>query len=73
MGAGSRHKLASSDGVRRGLFRRLSPFPLARLPVVAGDAALNHFIAPLIARYDESSETAAPEAKRTERRHKAEL
>jgi hypothetical protein len=29
--------------------------------------------APLIARHDEGSETAAAEAKRAERRHKAEL
>jgi hypothetical protein len=28
---------------------RLPPFPFAGLPVVAGDAALDHFVAPLIA------------------------
>ena len=35
--------------------------------------ALDHIAAPLIARHDEGSETAAAEAKRAERRHKAEL
>ena len=40
-------------------FRRLTPFPFAGVPVVAGDAALDHFVAPLIARHDEGSEVAA--------------
>jgi hypothetical protein len=30
-------------------FRRLSPFPFASLPVVAGDTALDHFVAPTVA------------------------
>src|SRR5215467_5078928 len=51
----------------------LSPFPLAGLLVVVGKTALNHFVAPLIARHDEGSETAAAEAKRAERHHNAEL
>jgi hypothetical protein len=32
---------------------RLSPFPFAGLPVVAGDTALDHFVPPLITRHDE--------------------
>jgi hypothetical protein len=42
------------------LFRRLSPFPFAALPVVASDAAPDHFVAPLIARHDEGSSLIAP-------------
>jgi hypothetical protein len=42
------------------------PFPFAGLPVIAGDAALNHFIAPLIARHDEGSEVAGAEAERAD-------
>jgi hypothetical protein len=38
-----------------------------------GKTAVNHSGAPLFARHDEGSETAAAEAKRAERRHKAEL
>jgi hypothetical protein len=41
---------------------RLSPFPFASLPVVASGAALDHFVAPLIARHDEGSEIAAAKA-----------
>ena len=55
------------------IFRRLSPFPFARVPVVAGDMALDHFVAPLIARHDEGSEVAAAEAKRGERHHYKDL
>ena len=51
----------------------LSPFPLAGPLVVVGKTALNHVVAPLFARHDEGSETAAAEAKHAERRHKAEL
>jgi len=51
----------------------LSLFPLAGPLVVVGKTALDHIAAPLIARHDEASETAAAEAKRAERRHKAEL
>src|SRR5262249_26193382 len=47
-------------------YRRLAPFPFAGVPIVAGDAALDHFVAPLVARHDEGSEEAATEAKRTE-------
>jgi hypothetical protein len=58
---------------KSGFFRRLSPFPFAGLPVVAGDAALDHFVTPLIARDDERSEVAAAEAKRAERHHNDDL
>ena len=51
----------------------LSPFPLAGPRVVVGKTALDHIAAPLIARHDKRSETAAAEAKRAEGRHKAEL
>src|SRR5215468_1174832 len=50
-------------------YRRLAPFPFAGVPIVAGDAALDHFVAPLVARHDEGSEVAATEAKRAERHH----
>ena len=46
----------------------LSPFPLAGPLVVVGKTALDHIAAPLIARHDEGSETAAAEAKRAEQR-----
>jgi hypothetical protein len=52
---------------------RLSPFPFAGRPVVAGDAALDHFVAPLIACHDEGSEVAAAEAKRAKCNHDDEL
>ena len=64
------------DGIHNGrfaVFRRLSPFPFAGLPVVAGDMALDHFVASLIARHDEGSEVAAAEAKRCERHHYKDL
>ena len=51
----------------------LPPFPFAGVPVVAGDAALDHFVAPLIAGHDEGSEIAAAEAKRAERHHNDDL
>ena len=54
-------------------FRRLSPFPFAGVPVVAGDVTLDHFVAPLIARQYEGSEVAAAEAKRAERHHDDDL
>ena len=50
-------------------YRRLAAFPFAGVPIVAGDATLDHFVAPLVARHDEGSEVAAPEAKRAERHH----
>jgi len=46
--------------------RLLSPFPLASPLVVVGKTALNQVVAPLIARHDEGSETAAAEAKGAE-------
>jgi hypothetical protein len=54
-------------------FRRLSPFPFAGLPVVAGDTALDHFVAPLVACDDEGGEVAAAEAKSAESDHDDEL
>jgi hypothetical protein len=54
-------------------FRRLPPFPFAGLPVVAGDAALDHFVAPAVASDDESGQVATAEAKPAERRHDDEL
>ena len=41
--------------------------------VVTGDAELDHFVAPLIARHDEGSEVAAAEAKRGERHYEDDL
>ncbi len=52
---------------------RLSPFPLAGLPVIAGHTTLNHFIPPVIARHDQGSEVAAAEAKRAKRNHNENL
>jgi hypothetical protein len=43
------------------------------VPVVAGDAALDHFVTPPIARHDERGEIAAAEAKRAERNHNDDL
>jgi hypothetical protein len=51
----------------------LSPFPLAGSLVVVGKTALDHIAAPLIARHDEGSETAAAEAKRAKRHHNDDL
>src|SRR6516164_5895157 len=51
----------------------LSPFPLAGPLVVVGKTALDHIAAPLIARHDEGSETAAAEAKRAKRYHNDDL
>src|SRR4029077_19074277 len=53
--------------------RRRSPFPFAGLPVVAGDTALDHFIAPLIARHDERGEVAAAKAKPAKSDHDDDL
>jgi hypothetical protein len=39
--------------------RRLTQFQFAGLPIVVGDAALDHFVAPLVARHDEGGEVAA--------------
>jgi hypothetical protein len=49
------------------------PFPFAAHPVVAGDTALDHFVPPLIARYNESCEVATAEAKRAEGNHNDKL
>jgi hypothetical protein len=64
---------ASLHFPRLRFFRRLSPFPFAGLPVVAGNTALDHLVPPLIARHDEGSEVAAAEAKRGERHHNDDL
>ena len=55
------------------LFRRLSPFPLAGLPVVAGDSALDHFVAPAVACNNEGDQITTAEAKRSEAGHDHEL
>ena len=52
---------------------RLSPFPFAGLPVVAGDTALDHFVAIFVARHDKRSEIAEAKAKRAKRDHDDEL
>src|SRR6516164_4971584 len=44
-------------------YRRRAPFPFAGAPIEAGDAALDHFVAPLVARHDEGGQVAAAEAK----------
>jgi hypothetical protein len=43
------------------------------VPIVTGDAALDHFVAPLVARHDECGQVAEAKAKRGERRHDDEL
>ncbi len=43
------------------------------MPIVPGDAALDHFVPPVIARQDEGGEIAAAEAKRAERDHNENL
>jgi hypothetical protein len=48
-------------------------FPFAGLPVVAGDSALDHFVAEAVARNEEGDAVAAAKAKRAERRHDDEL
>ena len=52
---------------------RLTPFPFAGLPVVVSETPLNHFVPPLIARYDEGRQVAAAEAKRAERYYNEDL
>src|SRR5215472_16385132 len=52
---------------------RLAPFPFAGVPIVTGDAALDHFAAPLVARHDEGGQVAEAKAKYGERRHDDEL
>jgi hypothetical protein len=46
---------------------RRAPFPFASHPVETGDVALDHFVPPLIARYDEGGEIADAKAKGAER------
>jgi hypothetical protein len=53
---GERSEAAS----RLSIFRRLAPFPFARLPIVAGNAALDHFVAPAIACNNESDQLSSP-------------
>jgi hypothetical protein len=48
-------------------------FPLASPLVVVGKKGAQSFWRAMFARHDEDSETAAAEAKRAERCHKAEL
>jgi hypothetical protein len=55
------------------LFRRLSPFPFAALPVVASDPAFDHFVSPFVACDDERGEKAATKAKRAKGEHDDEL
>jgi hypothetical protein len=57
-----RREAACGHSISR-IFRRLSPFPFAGLPVVAGDTALDHFVTPLVACRDKGGEVAAAEAK----------
>jgi hypothetical protein len=66
-------QIASSHSPRPRFFRRLSPFPFAGLRIVAGDTALDHFIAPFVARHDERGENTAAKAKRAERYEDDEL
>src|ERR1700720_2877704 len=50
-------------------FWRLAPFPFAALPVVASDAALDHFVAPFVAGHDERGEIAAAKTKPAKGNH----
>ena len=54
-------------------FRRLAPFPFAGLPVVAGDATFDHFVAPAVAYHDERGEITATKAKPAKGDHDDEL
>ena len=54
-------------------FWRLAPFPFAGLPIVASDAALDHFVAPFVARQDEANEIAAAKAKPAKGNHDNDL
>jgi hypothetical protein len=65
-------KAAVGHSISR-FFRRLSPFPFAGLPVVTGDTALDHFVAPAVACDDKGDQVATAEAKRAERCHDDEL
>ncbi len=67
-----RREAARSHSISRFL-RRLSPFPFAGVPVVAGDAALDHFVAPFVACHDERGEITAAKAKRAKGPHDDEL
>jgi hypothetical protein len=67
-------------GKRRGAFKtlppffwRLAPFPFAGLPIVAGDTAPYHFVAPVVAYHDERNEIAAAETNRAKACHDHEL
>src|SRR6266700_403408 len=78
---GSPQGITRGGGKRRGediqswlpFFWWLAPFPFAGVPVVAGDAALNHFVAPFVACHDERGEIAAAKAKRAKGYHDDEL
>jgi hypothetical protein len=66
-------RCASLHFPRPWFVRRFPPFPFAGPRVVAGDTALNHFIAPFVARHDERGENTAAKAKRAERHEDDEL
>jgi hypothetical protein len=67
-----RREAAGGHSISR-FFRRFSPFPFAGLPVVAGDTALDHFVAPFVAYHDERGEITAAKAKRAKSYHDDEL
>jgi hypothetical protein len=70
---GPRRREAAGGHSISSFFGRLSPFPFAGVPIVAGDAALDHFIAPLIACDDECGEIPAAEANGAESDHNENL
>ena len=51
----------------------LSPFPFAGVPVVAGETALDHFVAPAVARDDGGCQVPDAKAKRAKRHHNDDL
>ena len=67
-----RRKATGGHSISRFL-RRLAPFPFPGRPVVAGDTALDHFVAPPIACHDERGETAAAKTENAKGYHDDEL
>src|ERR1700720_1345241 len=72
LGRPGRREATDGHSISR-FFRRLAPFPFAGLPVVASNAALDHFVPPAVACDDEGGQVATAEAKRAKARYDDEL